>query len=102
MRNFLPALCLFLLIYTFAYAQEEKSPTVQFLDKRGYIFPPGANHNLPDSLKKWPDTLYYNTAYTSRLLGSPTIPISFSRLEIVNGKYQLSPTISLGYGYAWF
>jgi hypothetical protein len=84
-------------------AQVEKSPTVQFLNKRGYVFPDSTTiDHRPDSLKKWPDSVYYNTAYKSTLLGTPTIPISFSRLEVVNGKYQLSPTISLGYGYAWF
>ena len=35
-------------------------------------------------------------------MGSPTIPISFSKIEQVDGVYTVSPTISLGYGYAWF
>src|SRR4051812_42996045 len=86
-----------------AFAQEEKNPVVEFLTKRGYTFPDSNKVNTqPDSLKKWPDTVYYNTTYKSKLLGTPTIPISFSRLELVDGKYVLSPTISIGYGYAWF
>lgn len=81
-------------------AQEEKSPTAQYLQKWGYIFPDSSISN--DTINKWPDTLYFNTVYTSPLLGSPTIPISFSRIELVDGKYEVSPTISLGFGYAWF
>ena len=85
------------------FGQEEKSPIVKFLNKRDYKFPDKLKtKNIPDSLKKWPDTLYYNTAYKARLLGSPTIPITFSRIEYINGKYQVSPTISIGYGYTWF
>ena len=61
-----------------------------------------AQKKFPDSLQKWPDTLYYNTVYVPRLSGSPTIPISFSRIEYTDGKYQVSPTISIGYGYTWF
>lgn len=94
---------IFSLIISSAFAQEEKSPIAHFLNKRGYEFPDTSTTlNVPDSLKKWPDTLYYNTVYKARLLGSPTIPISFSRIEYVDGKYQVSPTISVGYGYTWF
>lgn len=83
--------------------EEEKSPIVNFLKQRGYSFARReARLAIPDSLKKWPDTLYYNTVYRATLLGSPTIPISFSKIEHVNGKYQVSPSISLGYGYTWF
>jgi hypothetical protein len=84
------------------YAQEEKSPIVQFLIKRGYVFPDSVNQEERSVLTQWPGRLYYNTTYKSFLLGSPTIPISFSRLERIDGKYQLSPTISIGYGYTWF
>ena len=81
----------------------EKSPTTKFLTRNGYMFPNSRNINpIPDSLKKWPDTVYFNTAYRSSLLGSPTIPISFSKLEYVDGKYQVTPTVSLGIGYTWF
>jgi len=82
---------------------EDKSPIVQFLIKRGYTFPDSIRQSsLPDSLQKWPDTVFYNTVYKARLLGSPTIPFSFSRIEYVNGNYQVTPTLSIGYGYTWF
>ena len=79
---------------------EGKSPTAKFLDKRGYTFP--GDSTDPERLAKWPDTLYYNTTYRAKLLGSPTIPISFNRVEFVDGKYQITPTIGIGYGYTWF
>ncbi|MEO5572801.1 MAG: hypothetical protein ABIT08_07885 [Bacteroidia bacterium] len=81
-------------------AQGNKSPTYKFLVKRNYTFPDSIS---TDSLnRKWPDTLYYNTVYRSKVLASPTIPISFSRVVLINGKYEVTPTISIGYGYAWF
>jgi hypothetical protein len=80
--------------------QDDKSPTVKFLNKRGYYFQ--KNNSLPDSLKQWPDTLYYNTSYKAKLLGTPTIPISCERVELVNGVYQLIPSLNLGFGYTWF
>src|ERR1041385_8371035 len=93
-------LLLFFISITFIAAAQEKSPTAEFLLKRGYAFPETTKMvSVPDSLKKWPDTVYYNTPYKAKLLGSPTIPFSFSRIERINGKYQLSPTISIGYGY---
>lgn len=93
----------FLLSALAQFNQSKKSPTVQFLQKRGYHFPDTADKETNAKFfRKWPDTLYYNTAYVARLLGSPTIPISFSRIEYVDGKYQVSPTISLGLGYTWF
>ncbi len=83
--------------------REEKSPIYQFLVKRGYTFPDEKKKfGDADSLDKWPDTLYYNTVYRAKLLGSPTIPISFSRIEMIDGKYEVSPTLSIGYGYTWF
>jgi hypothetical protein len=98
--------CFFVLIISAASAQDslkEKSPIVQFLYKRHYAFPDSLGQNkIPDSLKKWPDTVYYNTVYVAKILGSPTIPISFSKIEYQNGKYEVSPTISIGYGYTWF
>lgn len=99
--------CSFFLSILFSFqciAQEIKSPTVKFLTRRGYGFQDKTTNKktIADSLSKWPETLYYNTIYKSKLLGSPTIPISFSRIEYVNGAYQVSPTISIGYGYAWF
>ena len=90
-------LCLLILGSTLiSFGQEDKSPIVKFITKRGYQFPTTLNNgNIPDSIKKWPDTLYYNTVYKAKLLGSPTIPISFSKIEYVNGKYEVSPTISI-------
>ncbi|MBL0103648.1 MAG: hypothetical protein IPP51_07780 [Bacteroidetes bacterium] len=96
-------LCLLLFFLTPIFAQEAKAPITNYLLSRGYVFPDSTNASVvPDSLKKWPDTLYYNTVYRARLLGSPTIPISFSKIEHINGKYEVSPTISIGYGYTWF
>jgi hypothetical protein len=97
---------LFLMLFFFmasaAIGQtEEKSPTGKFLRKRGYTFPGEAKSHKKRS-DRWPDTLYYNTRYRARFLGSPTIPISFTRAEFKNSQYQLSPDISLGYGYTWF
>lgn len=83
-------------------SEEEKSPTARFLKKRNYIFPDSIPLAIDEKNKRWPDTLYYNTTYVSRLLGSPTVPISFSRIEYIDGKYEVSPTISLGLGYTWF
>ena len=86
-----------------ANAQEEKSPIVKFLTKRGYTFTDSTHvTNRAESLQKWPDTLYYNTSYRATLLGSPTIPISFSKIVLVNGKFLVVPTISIGFGYTWF
>ncbi len=103
MKSNLFSLFFLILFFSEIKAQEEKSPTAQFLHKWGYIFPDSTGkYDEPDSTDKWPDTLYFNTVYKSKLLGSPTIPISFSRIELVDGKYQVSPTISLGYGYTWF
>ena len=83
--------------------ETEKSPTADFLLKRGYVFPEQKTITLRDTGNKWPDTVYYNTPYRAKLLGSPTIPFSFSRVEKDStGKYVLSPTISIGYGYTWF
>ena len=86
-----------------ANAQEEKSPTVKFLNKRGYTFTDSSTVNSrTKSLQKWPDTLYYNTSYRATLLGSPTIPISFSQIVLVKGKFVVVPAISIGLGYTWF
>jgi hypothetical protein len=79
---------------------DQKSPTGLFLAKRGYKFPDGKRDRTETS--KWPDTLYYNTTYKTKLLGSPTIPITFGRIEYIEGKYQATPTFSIGYGYTWF
>jgi hypothetical protein len=96
-------LIIIVFITTVAKGQVEKSPTVTFLNKRGYTFKGSSVvDTTAERTHKWPDTLYYNTVYKARLMGSPTIPISFSKIELSDGKYQVSPSISLGYGYTWF
>jgi hypothetical protein len=99
-------LCLVVFALSVCKAQpvkDEKSPIVKFLYKRGYRFPDETyKRKIPDSLRQWPDTLYYNTVYRAKLLGSPTIPISFSQIEYIDKAFVVSPTISLGYGYTWF
>ncbi len=92
-----------ILLVKIANAQEEKSPTVKFLNKRGYTFTDSTTGgSRAESLKKWPDTLYYYTSYRATLLGSPTIPVSFSKTVLVKGKFLVVPTISIGVGYTWF
>ena len=106
MKKYIFVYILFLFVGKIVSAQDslvDKSPTVVFLFKRGYTFPDSSNKKKTVApVRNWPDSLYYNTVYISRLLGSPTVPISFSRIEYVDGKYQVSPTISIGYGYTWF
>jgi hypothetical protein len=107
MKTGMKAICLFvfsaIFIAKIANAQEEKSPTVKFLNKRGYTFTDSSTVNSrTKSLQKWPDTLYYNTSYRATLLGSPTIPISFSQIVLVKGKFVVVPAISIGLGYTWF
>jgi hypothetical protein len=84
---------------TSSNAQKEDSPVYKFLKKRGYKFD---QNSAKDSTLKWPNTLYYNTVYKATLLGSPTVPISFSRFNYNGGNYSLTSAISLGYGYTWF
>ena len=79
----------------------QKSPTAKFLYKRGYVFP-GGDKSKQKKPTRWPDTLFYNTTYKSTLLGSPTIPFTLSRVEYLNGRYEITPTVSVGYGYTWF
>ena len=86
-----------------ANAQEEKSPTVKYLYKKGYTFSDSITVNTrAKSLQKWPDSLFYNTYYRATLLGSPTIPISFSQIVLNKGKFVVVPAISIGGGYTWF
>jgi hypothetical protein len=81
--------------------KDTRSPNTQFLTKRGYSFP-DSTKEITTSGKQWPDTLYYNTMYRSKLMGSLTIPITFSSIEITNGDAVVSPNVSLGLGYTWF
>jgi hypothetical protein len=93
----------FLMISGFAIGQATKSPIVQFLTARQYTFPDSSvKNNIYDTLRKWPDTLYYNTVYKAHLLGSATVPISFSSIELAKGNYEVSPTVGIGFGYTWF
>jgi len=85
-REALLFLMLSLFVISAAMGQaEEKGPTAKFLHKRGYVFP-GDTKSTAKKTDKWPDTLHYNTTYKTRLLGSPTIPITFSRAELINGQ----------------
>src|SRR5580704_4326904 len=103
MKSCLSSILFIVFINSVAVAQEVQSPIVKFLIKRGYNFPDSARKNsTPLSLRKWPDTLFYNTMYKSPLLGSLNIPISFSNIEFTRGQYVVSPTVSLGIGYTWF
>ena len=100
--KYLLLFCFFLTVRTIVTAQEE-SPIVQFLTKRGYVFPDSVKKTSPEkNSSQWPDTLYYNTPYKAKRLGSITVPISFSSIEIAKGNYQVSPTVSIGLGYTWF
>jgi hypothetical protein len=81
----------------------ETRPTVTFLQKRGYVFPPpGAAPTTAPPQEKWPEVVYYNTEYKSPLLGSLSIPYSFAKIERNGGKFQVSPVISLGLAYNFF
>jgi hypothetical protein len=80
-----------------------RNPNTKFLTKRGYTFPDSTkNYALADKNVQWPDTLFYNTMYKAKLMGSLTIPITFSSIEITSGKAIVSPNVSLGLGYTWF
>jgi len=87
--------------------KDTRSPITQFLTKRGYSFPSSPKENsTPGKASQWPDTLYYNTVYKSKLLGSVTLPFLTSNIEIAGGipggKYTVLPTVSIGAGYTWF
>jgi hypothetical protein len=99
---------LFFLIAYSASAQdifsEDPRPIPNFLIKRGYRFPDSAKEKEIDFTRtqQWPDTLYYNTPYKSKLLGSFTIPFYFSNIEIADNKITVTPAVNLGVGYTWF
>ncbi len=94
------------LIFVFSavlYSQEKESSVIRFLKKRGYVSPQQILSNR--ALKpnpNWPDIVFYDTPYTCSLLGSPTLPLTFSRIEFKGADYKLGTTMSLGYGYTWF
>jgi hypothetical protein len=96
-------LILFILISSVAIGQDTINPIVKFLAAKKYKFPDSVQKSTTHkSNPQWPDTLYYNTAYKANLLGSVTIPISFSSIELAKGNYEVSPTVGLGLGYTWF
>ncbi len=105
MKSFL-LLCLSFFLISYAVGQDifasDQRPIPHFLTKRGYVFPDSVKGNNTVINYQWPDSLYYNTVYKSKLMGSLTVPISFSNIELNHGNYVLSPTISLGIGYTWF
>jgi hypothetical protein len=104
MKHLFTLLLFSLLVNTFIFGQEDtRNPISKFLTKRGYTFPDSTNKNTKADLKnQWPDTLYYNTLYKSRLMGSITIPFFFSNVEIEGGRITVTPAVNLGLGYTWF
>ena len=100
--------CLLFLLFnvlasSIATGQDDRNPIAKFLAKRGYTFPDSIRKTgMPKNFPQWPDVLYYNTTYKAKLLGSFTIPITFSSIEITSGKAIVSPNLSLGIGYTWF
>jgi hypothetical protein len=103
MKQFLLFTLLLILVHAATNAQDTRNPNTKFLTKRGYSFPDSAKANtLPPTVSQWPDTLYYNTMYKAPIMGSLTIPITFSSIEISNGDAIVSPNVSLGIGYTWF
>src|ERR1700722_2104500 len=97
-------LCVFLVYASsLIIAQEEPSPITKFLIQKGYTFPESSTkNNAQVGFKQWPDTLYYNTVYKSKLLGSLTIPFFFSNIEITKGSFSVANTVNIGLGYTWF
>jgi hypothetical protein len=103
MKRFLSVSVLLIIATSFVVGQDNRSPISKFLTKRGYTFPDSAKtNNLQGRVSQWPDTLYYNTRYKSKIMGSLTIPVTFSSIEINNGDAVVSPNVSLGLGYTWF
>lgn len=103
MKSSFTILCFSVFAISLATGQDDRNPIAKFLTKRGYTFPDSTRkNNLSGKVSQWPDTLYYNTMYKAKLLGSFTIPITFSSIEITNGEAVVSPNVSLGLGYTWF
>jgi hypothetical protein len=103
MKSIFTILCFLAFAISTATGQDERNPIAKFLTKRGYTFPDSAKKNSTSGREsQWPDTLYYNTMYKAKLMGSLTIPITFSSIEITNGDAVVSPNVSLGLGYTWF
>ncbi len=103
MKSAFTILCFLVFTVYFVAGQDNRNPIAKFLTKRGYTFPDSTKKkNLSGKANQWPDTLYYNTMYKPKLMGSLTIPITFSSIEITNGDAIVSPNVSLGIGYTWF
>jgi hypothetical protein len=103
MKSIFTILCFLVFATSMLSGQDERNPIAKFLTKRGYSFPDSVKkNNISGKESQWPDTLYYNTMYKAKLLGSFTIPITFSSIEITNGNAIVSPNVSLGLGYTWF
>lgn len=99
MKKTLSIIVIVLCAISISCAQQDKSPLFKFLHKRGYRF---AGTDTTGKSDQWPDTIYYNTIYKAPLLGSPTIPFSFSSIDFNSGNFALNSAIKLGYGYTWF
>jgi hypothetical protein len=103
MKHLLSLLLFFILLSTIVVGQDTRNPNTKFLTKRGYNFPDsGRKNSLPGKKSQWPDTVFYNTMYKPRLMGSLTIPITFTSIQLENESAIVSPNISLGMGYTWF
>ncbi len=103
MKHILSLLLFFIFLHTIVLAQDTRNPNTKFLTKRGYNFPDsGVKNCQPGKPCQWPDTVFYNTMYKCRLMGSLTIPITFSSIRISDGDAIVSPNVSLGMGYTWF
>jgi len=50
-----------------------------------------------------PEHMYYDMPMRGGLIGTPTIPISFSRLvyDIPSAQWNLVPNLAIGVGYTW-
>jgi hypothetical protein len=97
-------LFIFLLwVPSFVIGQEDYGPITKFLLQKGYTFPDSVKkHTTKGRIEQWPDTLYYNTVYKSKLMGSLTIPFFFSAIEDKGGTFSVGNTVNIGFGYTWF
>ncbi|HTB07387.1 MAG TPA: hypothetical protein VK806_10590 [Bacteroidia bacterium] len=103
MKHLFPLLLFLVFISSGVVGQDLRNPNTKFLTKRGYTFPDSTKkYAMSGKISQWPDTMYYNTMYRAKLMGSLTIPITFSSIEISNGNAVVSPNVSLGLGYTWF
>jgi len=103
MKRFVASMLLVLFIVVPATSQDEtkriESDSAKFMRINGIV--PGAKGFAGS---KFPEALYYNIPYYGGLLGSPYIPISFSRViwNITDKNISLEPNLSIGGGYTFF